>query len=300
MLDDRPYMREEYRRGFGGFEFRWPMWSILLVVNIVCFIAQSILEQAPGGVAINNRLALSGDGLAHWRIYELLTFQFMHGGLLHLAGNLIGLFFFGRAMEQILGGKSLLKLYLASGIFGGLAQVLFGLLLPQFSGPVVGASAGVFGLIAAFAISRPDQPITMLIFFILPVTFRAKYILVFEALLALLGMLDRHSNIAHAAHLGGMLTGILYILWISNAISLERFNLFRRRPRSTRVIITPPHSAWGGSNRPRPQFDNMPPAEFMSREVDPILEKISAHGIQSLTDEERQILEAARHRMVKR
>ena len=102
---------------------------------------------------------LSTYGLREGRIYELITFQFMHAGWMHLFGNMLGLYFFGRAMEEVLGRKGLLKLYLFSGTIGGLLQIILAFSFPNyFGGGVVGASAGVFGLIAAFAARAPDRP----------------------------------------------------------------------------------------------------------------------------------------------
>jgi hypothetical protein len=170
----------------------------------------------------------------------------------------------------------------------------------------VGASAGVFGLIAAFATRAPDQPITMLVFFILPVTFKAGVLLIIEACITVGGILGEflpypffHSEIAHAAHLGGMLTGIAWIRW--GMMPRAPFKFWRGftsadRPSRESVRATPRRNAKSASRKQ----EELPPAEFISREVDPILEKISAHGIQSLTARERQILEAARSKMARR
>ena len=119
-------------------------------------------------------LMLSLNGLRSGKVYELITFQFLHGGLWHLLGNMIGLYFFGRAVEALLGSRGMLTLYLVSGTVGGLLQVGLACLPKYPDASVVGASAGVFGLIAAFAVNAPDDPITLLLFFILPVTFPAK------------------------------------------------------------------------------------------------------------------------------
>jgi len=293
MLDDRTYMRTEYRPA-------WSMTTILLITVFACYIVQVILSAVLGGARVDAWFALSTAGMRAGRIYQLLTFQFMHAGWLHLLGNMIGLYFFGRAVEESLGRWGLLKLYLLSGTIGGLLQISLAFAFRnQFDG-VVGASAGVFGLIAAFATRSPDQPITMLIFFILPVTFAAKVFLLIEAVFSLAGMSGMfHDNVAHAAHLGGMITGIFYIRWMSSITG--RFEFWRpfvrkRRPDPELVSATPAR-AWRSRRQPA---EELPPAEFISREVDPILEKISAHGIHSLTERERQILEAARHKMAKR
>jgi len=231
----------------------------------------------------------------------LLTFQFLHGGLMHLLFNMIGLYFFGRAMEDLLGSRGMLKLYLASGVAGGLLQVGLAMAFPTyFRGAVVGASAGIFGLVAAFATRAPEQPITMLILFILPVTFKARVFLIIEAALALTGVFYPvfGGNIANGAHLGGMLTGIAWIRWdMWQRPSFSFWRAFRREQPRRAPGRTPVRRALRNTSR---KAEELPPAEFISREVDPILEKISAHGIHSLTERERQILEAARSKMARR
>jgi membrane associated rhomboid family serine protease len=241
-------------------------------------------------------LALSPSGILHGRIYQLITFQLMHSGLWHLVGNQIGIYFFGRAVEEMLGSKVMFRLYFLSGTIGGLLQVGLGFLFPAyFGGHGIGASAGVFGLIAAFATLGPNQPVALLL---LPIAFPAKYLLWGEAALALIGIFTGSGGIAHGAHLGGMLTGILCVRWFSD--SYKRPGFFRvfewLRERRARRVSTRRYS----EGAPRRKAEALPGPEFISREVDPILEKISAHGIHSLTDRERQILEAARTRMAKK
>ncbi len=252
-------------------------------------------------------LALSRTGLEHGRIYQLITFQFLHGGVLHLLGNMIGLYFFGRAVEAMLGSRGMLKLYLASGTIGGLLQVALGFAFPSlFGAGVVGASAGVFGLIAAFSIHAPDDPITLLLFFVLPVTFPAKVLLICEGLISLLGVIGPlvgvvifDADVAHAAHLGGMLTGIVWIrVMMSPNPPFQFLRTLFERPAPKRASPAPSAKRALKSTRKKPE--ELPPGEFISKEVDPILEKISAQGIHSLTDRERQILQAARNKMAKR
>jgi membrane associated rhomboid family serine protease len=287
------------------------MTTILLVTLVACFIAQSIIDAVrPGWV--RDWLMLSRDGLAGGKVYQLITFQFLHGGLWHLLGNMIGLYFFGRAVEALLGSRGMLALYLVSGTVGGLLQMALAVIFhknPYFDTTVVGASAGVFGLIAAFAVNAPDDPITLLLFFVLPVTFPAKVLLWAEGGIALFGVLEPLLNrgvpssssgpgIAHAAHLGGMLTGIVWIRWRMSGSSLAFWQPFVRRRAARKDLASLSSKRPARSGRRKPE--ELPPAEFISREVDPILEKISAHGIHSLTERERQILEAARSKMAKR
>jgi membrane associated rhomboid family serine protease len=297
MLNDRSYMREPRRQ-------YWSLTTILLVSLVVCFVIQSIFENSTPAVRekFDSLFALSLDGLKHGWCWQLITFQFLHGGLWHLLGNMFCLYFFGRAMEQMLGAARMLQLYLLSGVIGGLCQIALCLLFPKyFFGIVLGASAGIFGLIAAFATSVPDQPITMLIYFILPVTFKARWFLLIGALVSVVGLISGFFSpglVAHAAHLGGLLTGIAFIKlpsWLGRVEGTWEPVVPRRAQRE--LVKASAQRAFRAAG---PAAEELPPAEFISREVDPILEKISAQGIHSLTAHERQILEAARNKMAKR
>jgi membrane associated rhomboid family serine protease len=291
MLDDRPYMRASQRQ-------YWSMTTVLLVSLAACYLVQYLMELQLGEPRISALFALSLDGLRAGKYYQLITFQFMHAGIWHLLCNMIGLYFFGRMVEEMLGAATMLKLYLLSGTVGGLCHVALCVAFPNyFYAGVVGASAGIFGLIAAFATREPNYPITLLVFFVLPVTMLAKWLLLIEAAISVVGLFLQGTT-AHAAHLGGMLTGIAFVKWsgwFSGAGGLWGMAQRRRAPRPMvrATVLRAVH-------RPRKTPEELPPAEFISREVDPILEKISAHGIHSLTDRERQILESARNKMARR
>lgn len=280
MLEDRHYMRSpEYGAS------RWRTVTVtLLIINFVVFLVQML---APRILPLD-LFGLSYAGLHRGFVWQLLTFQFLHGGFLHLLLNSLCIFTFGLAVEQMLGPKRFLQLYLVSGVVGGLVHVLGGLILPQQFGvivqgelrfyiPVVGASAGVFGLIAAFATMFPERNLTIYLFFVFPVTVSAKVLLGVSVGISVLGILVDKGNIAHGAHAGGMLGGWLML------------RLFARPPTRPAKIETPPATLVFKSE-----------TDFVSKEVDPILEKISKHGIQSLTAAERKILETARKQMGKR
>jgi len=181
----------------------------------------------------------------------------------------------------------------SSGILGGVTQALLTLLAPHFfpDAPVVGASACAFGLVAAYATLFPQRELTLLVFFIIPVTVSAKVLLLVSAVMALvalvLGMFTSAGHVANAAHLGGMAMGWFFV----------------------RVILQGDWSRLKGKLRPakpmeprRPTLEPLPKntgTNFLEDEVDPILDKISAHGIQSLTAREREILESARKKMTR-
>lgn len=302
MQFERTYWREsETREG-------WSLTTRLLVLLGVAFVFQQAIEFYGSkrlSPAMMQYLALSPGGLAKGFLWQLLTFQFLHAGFLHLLFNGITIWFFGRALEREFSPKQYLILYFGSGIAGGMLQALLGFLIPKyFGGLVIGASAGAFGLMAAFARMAPHHSITLLIFFVLPVTLRAEWLLWGSLALALFGILIPEDNIAHAAHLGGILFGILFIHRLTHPISmnwLRRVSRPRRMPSlvrtaTARALAPGPDSG----SAPTPPSAEVFSNDFIAREVDPILDKISAHGIQSLTERERRILEAARSRMSRR
>src|SRR5882724_5216948 len=295
MLADRQYMRRD------NAPTHWSITIVLLVFNILVFF----LEYSDGDRSrkwFEEYGALSLEGLKRGFIWQFITFQFLHGGLPHLVLNSLGLYFFGRPLEGMLGRRDFLKLYLFSGVLGGGLQALLGFIFPQIAGPMVGASAGICGLVAAFSVLAPDSQIY--VWFVLPI--RARYFLPIMFGLTLLFLVtsivsSTESHVAHAAHLGGILGGMAYLKWL-HGLSGPRFSWprFRRALPRRELVATRSarHSFWRKeSSKP---VDDLPPAEFISREVDPILDKISAHGIQSLTERERKILEAARAKMSKR
>jgi membrane associated rhomboid family serine protease len=314
-LSDRDYMRDEEPSwgGSGGLRWHWTATTALMAVITAVFLLQlaaevyaehyyDTVEHHADAVQIFRFLSLlplSTAGLAHGYVWQLLTFQFLHAGLWHLLGNLLGLWFFGRAIESGLGRGNMLRLYFLSGITGGLLQALLGLLLPErLGGPVVGASAGVIGLFAAFAMFQPEAKI--LLWFVIPVS--ARQVFWFSLIVAVVFIvLPSSTTVANGAHLGGLLAGAAFVRWRLYAKSFREWLPVRAvNPSPTHEIRTysfrPDYSP---HPRPAPP-EELPSDEFISREVDPILDKISMHGIQSLTDRERKILDAARKKMEKR
>jgi len=302
MLEDRNYMR---RSSFG------PQRSatvVLVISIIVAFVGQQILEKS-SSFPVNKYLYLSLDGLKHGYIWQLLSFQFLHANLMHLAGNCLVIFFLGRAVEDALGRKSFLLLYFSSGVVGALCQTLAGMLAGAinlqphalyFSAPVVGASAGAFGLSAAFTLLFPDQ--ILLLFMIIPM--RAKYLLWGSIALAAWGVaLPNNSpfgqHVADVAHLGGILAGFIFVKYAVHwHFQWPQLNRRARLPVRRLVKVHSQKPGWGRDKGV--VEEDLPPDEFLSKEVDPILDKISAQGIQSLTERERKILETARNKMGKR
>jgi len=290
MLEDRDYMRQaEYRTSRVSFTV------VLLIINAVVFLIQQATAGLPHGLEIQNHyFALSLDGIRHFYLWQLLTFQFMHAGWMHIIFNSLAIYFFGRTVESALGSHRFLSIYLVSGIIGGLVQMVFAMLMPSFDLPVVGASAGASGLVAAFAVINWTEPFTIILYFV-PITMRGRTLLVVSIVIAVVGILNVNSNVANAAHLGGVLAGFLYARQMVNG-HWPDWRIFPRRERPRQVVAarTGENKFWRSSPV---EEEDASTDNFLQREVDPILEKISAHGIQSLTSRERDILEAARKKM---
>jgi membrane associated rhomboid family serine protease len=251
-------------------------------------------------------LPLDLEGVKRGYLWQLVTFQFVHVGLFHLACNLLGLWFCGRFVEHVLGARRFLLFYLGSGIAGGLLHLALAAAVPKVFGvPVFGASAGVMALVALFCLLQPEAE--FLVMFVLPI--KAKILLIAETSIALFfTLVPSDPGIAHAAHLGGIAAAFLFFRrrWHDEMISVpwdglaSRLKGFLRRPAASRA------NAQVRPKRParvvRDQRQDVPPPgeDFMAREVDPILEKVAAHGIHSLTAKEKETLERARSRMGKR
>jgi membrane associated rhomboid family serine protease len=292
MLEDRDYMRQPAYH-----ESRVSFTVALLIINAAVYVAELVASNFPQSLVIEDQyLALSLAGLKQGFVWQLLTFQFMHAGLLHLLFNSLAIYFFGRPVETALGRRHFLTIYLLGGIIGGLVQMLFALLFSSFDGAVVGASAGASGLVAAFALLHWEERFTLLIYFI-PVSMTGKTLLWVSIALAVVGLMTPNSGIANAAHLGGILTGGLYVRLFIQSQWRWKFPAGRSAPREPSVKRVNKGSFWR-SNAGKPEED-ADTDEFLKNEVDPILEKISAHGIHSLTAREREILEKARSKMAK-
>jgi len=291
MLDDRSYMRSQGPRWALGVS----VWMMIVLTVIYAF---QCINDIYLRTAADVWLPMTTYGLREGWIWQLLTFQFVHVSLWHLAGNLLGLWFFGRYVESILGPRKFLIAYFISGFGGALLQGTLMLIFPQHFGPsVYGASAGVTGIFAIFALIESHAEVRL--YFVLPIKARVLlYIVAGISVFFTLVPTPREGGVAHAAHLGGIVAGILFIRWDARHIP-RTWNPLQGRKRKRQLVQAAAQvTRWRGKRDP--SSTETPPEEFISREVDPILDKISAHGIHSLTPREREILEAARSKMVKR
>lgn len=211
----------------------------LIVLNVVIYILVDWAMWRRQWPAVD-LLPLSKEGLSRGYWWQLFTFQFLHAPLSqplslkalmsfdwpwHLILNCWGIFVFGPPVEHTLGRRNFVSLYLASGVAGGLLQILASVLSHRFTGPVVGASAGLFGLIAAFTTLFPDVRLTVLLFLVIPVRMSANSMLTIAVVITVAGLViagikpDLTINrVAHAAHLGGLIAGLVFLRWKMRAL----------------------------------------------------------------------------------
>ncbi len=236
---------------------------------------------------------LSLAGLRRFRLWQPITYLFFHAGLWHLVMNLLGLYFFGCVMEDVLGSRRFLTLYLVAGIVAGLAWLGIGMAVGESTrGYCIGASGAVFAILGAFAGLFPTEPITLLLFLFLPVSVPARTVVALLGAIALFSLIFDRGQIADSAHLAGGLVGYWY-----------GRRLF---PRRALLGTETPHVVWDrlrrlwmrmrtGLSRRRfsPPLHHDPSPE----EIDRLLEKIATQGLHRLTRRERTILERASQRL---
>ena len=195
----------------------------IIILNVLAFLGaqlfstpEMINSQMQGWSDLGRlNLALFYPTLPAFQPHQVATHMFMHANLSHLLFNMIGLFFFGPALEAIWGAKRFLSYYFICGLGAAFLQILVRFLEIQFTGAdslyvMLGASGAVFGLLAGFAMYYPNQIISLIF---PPISMKAKYfVLIYGAIELFLGISNFNTGIAHFAHLGGALFGVITIL----------------------------------------------------------------------------------------
>lgn len=194
-----PYVQYERRQ--------LPATLHLIIINVIVYL----------GIMINERFmvstfALFYPGTPWFKIWQPISYMFMHGGFWHLFFNMYSLFIFGMAVEKILGTKRYLILYFLCGLGAAAAQLGVQAMDPAIQGaPTVGASGCIYGVIIAFAMIFPQAQLTLLF---PPVTLSAKWMaIIFIGIELFTGVTGTNQGVAHFAHLGGALVGFLLIWW---------------------------------------------------------------------------------------
>ncbi|MEO6693698.1 MAG: rhomboid family intramembrane serine protease [Ignavibacteria bacterium] len=308
---------------FGGFSLFPPIIKLLLVSNIAFYIIFNILlsgyqiGSTSFDLIVTKYFALNPLSPVLFRDegqiiqlgfypWQLITYMFLHGGFFHILLNMLALWMFGAELENIWGPKRFLTYYLICGVGAGLCNIL---IAPLFGpvGPTVGASGAIYGILVAFGYLFPDRNIY--IYGLIPV--KAKYLVIIYMLLALFSAGGgANDGVAHFAHLGGGVVGLIYLLIFYKGSASKLFDnkglkeKFTSYTSSGRKTYSPPVFS-NGSN---PRKEDINDAKYQDLEItdykkdietqerlaqeriDAILDKLSEGGYQSLTEEEKRVL----------
>lgn len=264
---DRPYNREDRAYG-GGVRFSFPPFTPLTLAVMGACLVVFIIQVSTGGTAGRSPLLDYGDltfrhGLALTQPWRWITYQYLHGGGMHLFFNMLALYFFLPPLERRWGWRGTLGFYTLGGVVAGGVYGLMAL-LGTFPGGLIGASGSVLAVLGACAYLFPEQRV---LFFFFPVPIR-----VLTGLLAVIYLLtvfgDR--NLADAAHLGGLAFGF-FAPWLAGP-ALTHFIHSRRLKRTRKVVEA---------------------ERRIEADVDRILQKVHDSGMNSLTRGERHTLKVA-------
>jgi len=218
----------QYEMRFGGErEGVTYLVHVLILVNVAVFAAQllldipfgelfvtgrgSLIEDAPGGNAILEWLEFNPNEMLHGLVWTPLTYMFLHGGLMHLFGNMLMLYFFGPEIERVLGSRQFVRFYLLCGGVGVLANFIpYFLIEGGGNVAVVGASGATLGILVAYAMVEPDRRV-----FIIPIPFpiTARWLVIFIIAMNLFTAVSGGSATSVATHFGGMGVGYAYMKW---------------------------------------------------------------------------------------
>jgi membrane associated rhomboid family serine protease len=181
-----------------------PVTRNLLIANVAVFLLQKVMGQA---LLMNFALWPLGSGL--FGVWQIVTSAFMHGSLTHIAFNMIALYMFGGTIERTFGARNFTIYYFVCAISASLLQLAVLWFFPGQVGPTLGASGAIFGLLLAFGMLYPQEKV-MLIF--LPIPMPAwLFVSLYAAAELTMGVTGIEPDVAHFAHLGGMLGGIVLI-----------------------------------------------------------------------------------------
>lgn len=250
------------------------------IVTVLIWVIQMVFR-----LDFSVLFGLSLPGLLHGWIWQVITYLFVHGSPWHLIVNMLGLFFFGPELERALGRGRFLIAYFICGILAGLGWIVLSGFKPALC---IGASGAIFGLLGIFGAMYPTRQVTLLVFFILPVTLKARNLVFVLMAVTVIFLIKDTGNVAHAAHLAGGVAGYLYGRH-------RRFSLD-----SDYAVVSAPSSSllqklqfW---KRPHLKIHRIESGTSPA-EIDAVLDKINRFGYSSLNRTEMDILDRASREM---
>lgn len=249
-------------------------------------------------------LALPGDFQALlYKPWTLIAYFFTQQGIFHILSNMLGLYFFGRIIDDLIGNDRLIGIYVTGGLAGGLAYILAYNFIPpdviKVGSPLIGASGSVFAIAVAAATLAPDYRFNLV--FLGPV--KIAWLVAAFIFISVIGTIGRNSG-GNFAHLGGALMGYIFITQLRNGNELARpviatmdffKSLFKKNPK-IKVSYRNTDKKSSKSSKKSDSTSSSTPAstdEISQREIDEILDKISQSGYDSLTKEEKRKLFSA-------
>lgn len=249
------------------------MVKVLLIINAVVFVVDYLVGYAGYAKEFHRALGLNCDLIFKpyfpLLLIQLITYQFLHADTWHILINMLILYFFGKDLDRLLGHRRFLTLYLASGVTGGVLQIVFAPFMGGDSLPrVVGASGAVFGLLVYYAFMWPNRTVMM---FPILIPIKVKILaLIFVGISVLYGFFPHQGDMtSHMCHLGGAIFGFLFFRYE------VRFDSLKDTIKSIKI-----------QKDVRKEVDR-------EKEIDRLLDKIHTEGINALTDKERKFLHEA-------
>ncbi|MCF7792020.1 MAG: rhomboid family intramembrane serine protease [Victivallales bacterium] len=289
MFQDRNYNRYRYH---SGNEYYHAV-PVLIMINVFVFLLQNVFISSYGNYSyspVTVYFSLNAMAFRNFQVWRIVTYMFLHANFFHILVNMWGLYLFGSMLERRIGSTKFLILYFISGISGGLLWLVFNL---STLIPCVGASAALFGVMVSAAMMFPNVMIMLLI---PPIPLKLKtFVIVYALIETFLAMGGAHGSVAHLAHLGGLIGGYFYM---RNVFPRETFDviLLIRNFLSGHNSHQPPGSKYSKSRKASNKWKF---SGKSSKNIDEILDKISHSGINSLTEEEMEVLRKARDKMKK-
>jgi membrane associated rhomboid family serine protease len=302
MIYDRDYMRDPQPNRWLEV-LRTDAVTTLVILNVIVFLAQRLgigAEMRGGDIHLDGALSIAS--LREGRVWTIVTHMFVHGTVFHLLGNCLMIFFVGKSLQTLVGPRHFLNIYFLSGLAGAALQLSIGWLAKDMH-PMIGASGCAFGVFLALAVMLPQEMVTALMMFIIPLKMRLwNMAMLFLGVSVVLGLLEVFKvfnlGIAHFAHVGGALAGWWYVRMLGYGgapVTYERLWHERQERELQRELAVVPKKRFGASSKKQAtDAEPIKTKDFIAREIDPILEKIACHGIASLTEPERRLLEQAR------
>ena len=290
-----------------------PVIKFLLASNVIVFIIQSLFLQGmtfdgmPVDAVVMENFALWPADSGYFFPWQLLSYQFMHGGISHLLFNMLALWMFGVELEYIWGSRKFAAYYILSGIAAGVFHLVITPLLGGGLAPTIGASGSIMGILLAFGMTFPDRPIMMFpLFFPIPARI---FVMIYAGFDLMNGLFNAGDGVAHFAHLGGALGGFLLIKFgepLFRKIEGSQYrDSYRRGPNvidaDFREIpkqrVTPTYDYVTTTHEPARETTAHTPTKFVvdgqpisQEQIDQILDKISKGGYHGLSEREKNIL----------